>query len=225
VSYGLDRVSRSGPGVPPTDNDQDLMNTVNLGVENTQIRIVHLATSVTFNDIQRSVNTVQQSQDQQSFVYQLSADSSYFRNIWFNGDGLQLFGITSLTNISGFGADGSSFVLDGRATYTFLGIIGTLGYTHQDFPSGFYTDSDQFYQEAQWTANWIIFTALIDAKHSQQWGEGDSLLTRDGWEGTADLSGQIGQVFFGVDYRISNDSTAGVRFLNQSLFARVSRYF
>jgi hypothetical protein len=225
VSYGIDRTSRSGPGVPPTDNDQDLMNTVNVGIENTQIRIVHLATSVTFNDIQRSVTTVQQSQDQQSFVYQLSADSSYFRNIVFTGDGLQLFGITSVTNIKGFGADGSSFVLDGRATYTVLGIIGTLGFTHQDYPSGFYNDSDLFYQEAQWTASWMVLTALLDAKHTQQWGRGDSLLTRDGWEGTADLSGQIGQLFIGVDYRISNDDTADVRFLNQSLFVRVSRAF
>ncbi|HET6371585.1 MAG TPA: hypothetical protein VFG95_10330, partial [Nitrospiria bacterium] len=82
-----------------------------------------------------------------------------------------------------------------------------------------------FYQEAQWTASWMVLTALLDAKHTQQWGRGDSLLTRDGWEGTADLSGQIGQLFIGIDYRISNDDTADVRFLNQSLFVRVSRSF
>jgi hypothetical protein len=133
--------------------------------------------------------------------------------------------MTSFTQISGFGAAGSSWVVDGRATYYIRAVMASVNYTHQDFPDGFYTDSDRISEEVQWTASWTFVTLLVNLRDSHQWGQGDSLLTRDVREGTVNLSGQIGQLFAGLDYRISNDSAAGVRFLNQSLFFRVSRPF
>jgi hypothetical protein len=227
ASYGVNRV-RQGAAGNPQDVGEDLMNTLSLGVENTRIRIVHVAGSVTLNDIERSVNAytlTEPNQDQRSLVYQLSADSNYFRDLWMKGDSLQLVGMTSFTQISGFGAAGSSWVADGRATYYIRAVMASVNYTHQDFPDGFYTDSDRISEEVQWTASWTFVTLLVNLRDSHQWGQGDSLLTRDVREGTVNLSGQIGQLFAGLDYRVSNDSAAGVRFLNQSLFLRVSRPF
>jgi|SRR5579863_7020552 len=223
-SYGINAVDQEVANVPH-NRDYDLMNTLNLTAENTQIRYVHLAAAVTFNDIDRSVNTLQPNPNQTSIVYQINADSNYYKNLLFTGDSLQLLGSTNLTHISGFGIAGYTFLIDSRAAYYYRGLIGTFGYTHQDYPSGYYSNSDRIYEELQWSGNWLFLTAMVDLQDSHQWGQGDMLVARDYRQGTASLSSQLGKLLLALTYQISNDSVAGVRFVNQSLFARMSRFF
>lgn len=225
LSYGINKVNQ-GVSNTSQDNAKDLINTVTVSLENTRIRIVHVAAIVTFNDIRRTVTTVQSEEDQRSMLYQISADSNYFRNLLAVGDSLQLVGTTSLTQINGFGVNGNTWLIDGYASYYYRWIIARAGYTRQDYAHGTYNDTDLVYEEIQWSRNVANLTILISLRDSHQFGRGDpSIFTRDSQAGSTVLSWQIGQFIAGIDYRISNDKTDGVRFVNQSFYGRVSRYF
>ncbi|MDC4225131.1 MAG: hypothetical protein MPW15_13105 [Candidatus Manganitrophus sp.] len=225
LSYGTANTSRDNLGVGD-DRLNDLMNTITLGVENTQIRIVHIALAYTFNDISRDGPTVQADDDQRSHTFQVNVDSSYFRGLIFRDDSLFLQGSTSLTRIEGFGPDGTSFLFDARGSYYFLG-GGQLGagWTRQDYPEGFYLDSDIYYEELQWSFYLGNSNITVGARDSHQRGDGDSSLDRDTLEFTTVWGYQIGKFLFNLDHRWANDRSAGVTYRSETFFARATRVF
>ncbi len=210
----------------------DLMNTIHLGIENTQIRIVHLALGYTLNDIGRS-NTgpdVQDTGDQLSHLFQLNADSSYFRHLFRNDDSLMLQSTASWTKIEGFGAAGESILLDGRGNYYFLqGAMFSAGYSRQDYPGGFYTDTDTFYEELTWSFFIGDTSFSLGALARQESTDGDTSLDREIIQTTASISYRIGKFVLSADGRWGIDSskskTEDDEFEHQSFFVRASRSF
>ncbi len=238
VSYGTADTSRSSGLIPPVqpgqpsqpdqDRIKDLMNTLSLGVENTRIRFVHVALSLAFNDINRdqSSGMIQPVANQRSYVYLINVDSSYFRSLLFRDDSLFLQASSSLTRINGFGPAGSTFVFDVRGNYHFLG-GGSLstGWTRQDYPSGFYFDSNIYFEEIQWNFYVGRTNVTLRARGNQQRGEGNASLDRETLEFTTVLAYQIGKFLLNLDHRWANDRTAGVKYRNETIFARASRVF
>ncbi len=226
LSYGSADTSRDHLAGPQEDDLRDLMNTITLGVENTQIRIVHIALMYTFNDINRDGPTVQEEDDQRSHTFQVNVDSSYFRGLILRDDSLFLQGSTSLTRIEGFGPTGNSFLIDARGNYYFLGggMLGA-GWTRQDYPEGFYLDSDIYYEELLWSFYLGNTNITVGGRDSHQRGDGDSSLDRDTLEFTAALGYQIGKFLFNLDHRWANDRSAGVTYRSETLFARATRVF
>jgi len=226
LSYGTADTSRDNLGGPQETDLTDLMNTITLGVENTQIRIVHIALMYTFNDINRDGPTVQEEDDQRSHTFQVNVDSSYFRGLIFRDDSLFLQGSTGLTRIEGFGPRGNSFLFDARGSYYFLGGgLLAAGWTRQDYPEGFYLDSDIYFEELQWSFYLGNSTVTVGARDSHQRGDGDSSLDRDTLEFTALWGYQIGKFLFNLDHRWANDRSAGVKYRSETLFARATRVF
>jgi len=232
LSYGTADTSRDNLGEPGKDKLKDLMNTITLGIENTQVRFVHIALGYTFNTINRNSQTVQPQDDQTSHVFQVNVDSSYFRGIIFRDDSLLLQAASSLTRIRGFGPDGNTFMIDLQGNYFFLGggVLGA-GWTRQNYPEGFYLDSDIFFEEIRW--NFYLGNANLTAgaRDSHQRGSGNgngtgtASLDRDTLELTGALMYQIGKFIFNLDYRWANDNSSGVRYNSQTMFARATRVF
>jgi hypothetical protein len=226
LSYGTADTSRDNLPGPQEDDLTDLMNTLTLGVENTQIRIVHIALMYTFNDINRDGPTVQEEDDQNAHTFQVNVDSSYFRGLILRDDSLFLQGSTSLTRIEGFGPRGNSFLFDARGSYYFLGGgLLAAGWTRQDYPEGFYLDSDIYFEELQWSFYLGNSTITVGARDSHQRGDGDSSLDRDTLEFTTVWGYQIGKFLFNLDHRWANDRSAGVTYRSETLFARATRVF
>ncbi len=227
VSYGASDTKSKNKG-----EAKDLMNTLSLSVENTRIRFVHVALSYIFNDVDRSHTgpAVQDAEDQTSHRYQINADSSYFRRILREDDSLLLQSTASWTDIDGFGIDGTTFLLDGRGSYFFLrGALLSTGYTHQDYPGGFFLDSDIFFEEIRW--NFFIgrTSFTLGARANQERTDGTSSLDRDTIETTAEISYRIGKFVLSADGRWGKDTSESesedVDFESQSFFVRASRSF
>ncbi|MFQ5579179.1 MAG: hypothetical protein ACE5FZ_01075 [Nitrospiria bacterium] len=226
ASYGISDTKQKGPGRPASERSSDLMNTLSLSVENTRIRIVHVALAYTFNHIERRSRTVQDLEDQRSHVIQVNADSSYFRGIFLEEDRLQLQSTASLTHIDGFGPRGITSLLDGRGIYYFLsGGMASLGWTHQDYPGGFYLETDVFYEEVRWTSWYGNVSLTLGIRGSQTRGPDDRALDRDTVTSTNTLAYRIGKFRFNLDHRWSTDRSSGIEYGSQSIFARASRSF
>ncbi|HIE66242.1 MAG TPA: hypothetical protein EYQ01_10635 [Nitrospira sp.] len=226
ASYGVSDTKQKGPGRPASERSTDLMNTLSVGVENTRIRIVHVALAYTFNHVERRSRTVQDLEDQRSHVIQANADSSYFRGILLEDDRLQLQSTASLTQIDGFGPRGITLLLDGRGTYYFLGGgMASLGWTHQDYPGGFFLETDVFSEEIRWTSRYGNASITLGLRGSQTRGPDGRSLDRDTFASTNTIAYRIGKFRFNLDHRWSTDRSSGIEYGSQSIFARASRSF
>ena len=236
ISYGTADTSRSNPitinpapanpDFPTSDKLTDLMNTITLGVENTQIRFIHVAVGYTFNDIDRSSPTVLQDESQSSHTLQLNVDTSYFRALLFPDDSLLLQSSSSLTRIRGFGPEGNTFIFDLRRTYFFLGGgLLSAGLTDQNYPSGFYYDSFIYFEEIQWTFYFGNAHLTFGGRDGHQDSHQSDTLRRHTLEATAALGYQIGKFIFNVDHRWATDRSAGVSYTTETIFARATRIF
>lgn len=231
ISYGTADTRRGdggavNPDFPTSDKLTDLMNTITLGVENTQIRIIHVAMGYTFNDINRASPTVQPEDDQQSHTFTLNAGTSYFRGIVFADDSLLIQSSSSLTRINGFGPEGNTFVFDLRGSYFFLGGgLLSAGLTHQDYPTGFYLDSLIYFEEIQWTFYFGNTRLTFGGRDGHQDSHQNDTLKRHTLEATAALGYQIGKFIFNLDHRWATDRSAGVSYTAETLFARATRLF
>jgi len=240
LAFGLtDTEQEDALGNTAKSDESDLMNTITLRVENTRIRLIHVALSYTLNDIDRELNVQQAVQpipvnqefgDQLSHRFQINADSSYFRGLLFEDDSLILQSTASWTLIEGFGPDGTSFFTDARGTYYFLrGGMLASGWTYQDYPGGFYLDSHIFYEEIRWTFYLGDTTLNFGARANQERTQGDSSLDRDIVEATSAIVYRIGKFVLSVDGRWSDDRSKSlgddVAYKSQSIFGRMSRSF
>jgi len=239
LSYGLSDTDNQGKST-------DTMHTLSLGVENTRIRLVHLVLNYTFTDITRDLDIPKKNQienvpvekvpgaqelgDQQSHRVQLNANTSYFRGLLRSDDSLLLQSTASWTLIDGYGPDGATKLFDLRANYYFMrGGFSSLGYTYQDYPSGFFLDSNTFNEEVRYSFRIGRTRLSFGARAEQERTSGDSSLDRDTIAATSAVSYRIGKFVMSLDGRWSEDrsKTKGddIVFRSQSIFARMSRSF
>ncbi len=218
VSFGANRTVPVQTGSTPTH--RDLLNTANVAFENTDVRLVHWLVSYAFTDTHRNGDTVQPQDDQRAHVVQVSADSSFFRNLFIQAS-------ASYTNIEGFGTQGRTIQLNTRATYFFWqGLSLTGEWNHQDFPGGFFGDSDIFTGEAQWVrALWQRTTVLFNVKEIYQ--NNYSTNDRQTIQGRSQLMYQLGKLVLTVDYLFVRDEGihTAAPLNSQNFFVRAIRSF
>ena len=176
-----------------TTTDRQLLNTANISFENTDVRFIHWLISYAFTDIRQNGATVQPEDDQRSNVVQLNADSNYFKNLLLQAS-------ASYTDIEGFGTQGRTIQLDTRATYLFWQGLSLSGeWNHQDFPGGYFGDSDIFTGEAQWVNTlWQRVTYLFDVKEIYQ--DNRSTNNLQTLQGQSQLMYQLGKLLLTVSY-------------------------
>jgi len=234
LSYGLSDTEKQG-------ETTDTMHTLSLGVENTRIRFVHLALNYTLTDITRDLDIPKSNQikqvpesqeigDQQSHRIQLNANTSYFRGLLRSDDSLLLQSTASWTLIDGFGPDGATKLFDLRGNYYFMrGGFSSLGYTYQDYPGGFYLDSNTFSEEIRYSFHIGRTRLTFGAQGNQERTSGDSSLDRDTLAATSAISYRIGKFVMSLNGRWSEDRSktkgSDIVFRSQSVFFRMSRSF
>jgi hypothetical protein len=173
-----------------------------------------------FTDIQQTGATVQPEADQRSHVVQVGVDSSYFKNLFLQAT-------ASYTNIEGYGTAGRTIQGDIRATYyIWQGLSLSADISHQDFPGGYFGDSDIFSGEAQWVKTvWQRMTILFDVKEIYQINQ--STDNRQTFQGHSQLIYQLGKFVLTLDYLFVRDEgiTTAAPLNSQNFFVRAIRTF
>lgn len=206
----------------PTGNPthRDLLNSASAALENTDVRLYHWLVSYTFTDTHQDGNTLQPQDDQRAHVAQINVDSSYFKKLLLQAS-------ASLTSIEGFGTAGRTIQADLRANYfIWQGLSLSAEINHQDFPHGFFGDSDTFTTEAQWVNTiWQRLTLLFDVKEIYQLNE--SIGDRETFQGQSQFMYQWGKLFLTLSYLYVRDE--GINTLpalnSQNFFVRAVRSF
>lgn len=224
VSYGITRTTPTTPIPPSTTNPnpahKDLLNSANITFENTNVRLVHWLISYSFTDTHRSGDTVQTQDDQRAHVAQITADSTFFNNLLLQAS-------ANYTNIEGFGTQGGTIQLDGRANYyMWQGLSLMAEVNHQDFPNGYFGDSDTFTGDIQWVNTlWQRLSVLLDLKELYQLNE--STDNRQTFQGQAQATYQLGKLVLSLSYLYIRDEGIGTAnpLDSQNFFARAVRSF
>ena len=151
---------------------------------------------------------------------QINADSNYFKNFLLQAS-------ASYTNIEGFGTQGRTIQLDARATYFLWQGLNLSGeWNHQDFPGGYFGDSDIFTGEAQWVNTiWQRITYLLDVKEIYQ--NNRSTNDRQTLQGQAQLMYQLGKLVLTMSYLYVRDEGIGTAppRNSQNFYVRAIRSF
>jgi hypothetical protein len=204
----------------PAANQRDLLNSFNVALENTDVRLIHWLVSYAFSDIHRNGETVQPEDDQRSHVMQVSVDSSYFRDLFLQAT-------ASYTNVEGFGTQGRTIQGDLRATYyVWQGLSIAAEVNHQDFPGGFFGDSDIFSGEAQWVKTLVQRVSLLfNVKEIYQLNQ--STDDRQTFQGHSQLIYQFGKFLLTMDYLFVKDEGihTAASLDSQNFFVRAIRTF
>lgn len=218
VSFGANRTVPVQTGSTPTH--RDLLNTANVALENTDVRLVHWVVSYAFTDTHRDGSTEQEQDDQRSHLAQVSADTGYFKNLFLQAS-------ASYTNIEGFGTEGRTIQLNARAAYFIWQGLSLAGeWNHQDFPGRFFGDSDIFTGDAQWfTTFWRMATLLFNVKEIYQVNQ--STDDRQTFQARSQLMYQLGKLVLTLDYLWLKDEGIGTAapLTSQNVFVRVIRTF
>ena len=224
LTYGVTRTTPATPIPPatttPNPTHKDLLNSANISFENTNVRLIHWLISYSFTDTHRNGDTVQSQDDQRAHVAQLNLDSNFFNNLLLQAS-------ASYTNIEGFGTQGSTIQLDGRASYfMWQGLSLMAEINHQDFPNGYFGDSDTFTGNIQWVNTlWQRLSVLLDLKEIYQLNE--STNNRQTFQGQAQATYQLGKLLLSLSYLYVRDEGIGMAdpLNSQNIFARAIRSF
>lgn len=204
-------------------SSRDLGNSVNFGVDNTNAEKIHAGLGATFSDIQRVTESVKS--EQSSYLIQLSADSSYFRNLILIGDSVGLRGGGSYSHTSGFGVEGRVMSGELTASYgTLIGFSATANYHIDNYPTELHLDRQVLTTQVQYaTYLFSRINTLISARDSVE----DNRYQADVnvVEGNLNLGYQLGAVTLGAQYQEVETRTAGKRFGSRSVMGRASRAF
>ena len=133
----------------------------------------------------------------------------------------------SYTNIEGYGTQGGTILLDGRANYfMWQGLSLMAEVSHQDFPNGFFNDSDTFTGDVMWTNTlWQRLTMLLDFKELYQLNQ--STDNRQTFQGQAQATYQLGKLLLSLSYMYLRDEGIGMAdpLNSQNFFVRAVRSF
>jgi hypothetical protein len=225
-SYGVTRTTPVSP-VPllpstttPNASHKDMLNSVNASLENINVRIIHWLVSYSFTDTHQNGDTIQTQDDQRAHVAQINIDSNIITNLLLQAS-------ASYTNIEGFGTQGGTLQLDGRANYFMSqGLSLMAEINHQDFPHGFFGDSTTFTGDVMWVNTiWQRLSLLLDVKEIYQLNE--STNDRQTLQGQAQATYQLGKLLLTMSYLFIRDEGIGQAspLNSQNFFVRAVRSF
>jgi hypothetical protein len=217
VTYGVSSTSPTGV------DSRDLGNYITLGADNTDNLIVHVGFNTTYSNIQRVTDSVLTNQS--TYLLQLYADSSYYRNLVLNGDNLFLRGAANYSDTTGFGIAGKVTSGDLSANYTTLmGLLMNATYRIEKYPAELLLDRQIFTGLIQYSTyliyNLNLLASVKDTEEDNRYRPDVNVL-----EGNATLNYQIGQLIMGLQYQEIETRTSGNRYGTRSIMARASRAF
>ncbi|MBI5756130.1 MAG: hypothetical protein HZA12_04315 [Nitrospirae bacterium] len=194
-----------------------ITNTMNLGISNIETRIVRVSFNYSFTDTSSN-----QGNDQRSNYYSLSADTSYFRNILRNGDGLYISGTTSYTVTD---TAGNTLSVDTRATYyLFANLTFGTGWNHVDNSENVSGNQENIFGEIQWTTSPFRRASLVlSIKETLQ--DSDTGIDRDIKEARSSLNYGLGKILFNIEYRFTDEDTESSETRTQFFYVKASRPF
>lgn len=219
LTYGLSDTRPDGP------ESQDLSNSLNVGVDNTNTRLVHVGSNAVVSHIQRTTDS--EESDQTSYNINLSADSSYFRNLIRRGDSLTLKATANYSGNRGIGIEGPIVRFESTATYVWIGLFADTGYSIENYPDEVFLDRQRIFGQIQWTL-YVIRNASINLRVKDTFEDNRFRDDVNRFEGDAQVTYQLGALSFSLQYRRVVTDVTGEnesRTTSDSIFARVSRPF
>lgn len=217
IAYGVADTQPTG------FSSRDLGNSVTLGLDNTNTQIVHVGLNTTYSDIQRIADSVKT--EQTTYLVQLAADSSYFKELIMMGDRLGLRAVATYSDATGFGVEGRTKSGDLDANYnTVVGFSLSATYRIEDYPKELRLDRQTFTVQAQYTAYLIsnvnLLLSVRDNYENNRYRANINLL-----EENVTLNYLIGKLTLGLQYQEVNTQTSGNQYGTRSVMARASRAF
>jgi hypothetical protein len=217
ITYGQSNTNPTGV------DSRDLGNYITLGADNTNTEVVHVGFNTTYSNIQRTTDSVLSNQS--TYLLQLYADSSYYRNLVLNGDNLFLRGAANYSDTTGFGIAGRVTSGDLNANYTTLiGILVNATYRIEKYPAELLLDRQIFTGQIQYTTyliyNLNLLASVKDTEEDNRYRPDVNVL-----DGSAILNYQIGLLILGLQYQEIETRTSGDRYGTRSIMVRATRTF
>ena len=217
IAYGVSDTQPTGA------SSRDLGNNVSLGLDNTNTEIVHVGLNTSYSNIQRITESVKT--EQSSYLVQLSADSSYFKELIMVGDRLGLRAAANYSDTTGFGVEGKTTSGDLAANYnTVIGISLNANYRIEDYPTELRLDRQSISVQAQYVtylfSNINLLVSLRDYFEDNRYRSDVNLL-----EENLTLNYLIGKLTLALQYQEVGTQTSGDRYGSRSLMARATRAF
>lgn len=208
-----------------TGTSRDLTNVFSAGLSNTQTRLVAVSGDYALSLVRhRTAGT--EATDQVDHRVQATANSSAPQNLFLTGDFMVLAGLASyaLTQYGAF----SNHVLLLSATDSYetgRGVAATVGYTYEQQSQLEYDHKSTSFIQLRWIS-YIVRNGSLDMTAKESWERyagNQQDVTRS--EGGALFSYYVGKISLSADYRLTLETRASDRQLNQFAFAKVSRPF
>jgi hypothetical protein len=203
----------------------DLINAFTASLDNTRIDYIHVGLNGSWTSIDRNVPA--QSNVQQETRISLTADSHFFRNLFFFNDSLLLDATLTDLDVSGYGgASGESLSEDFHGTYQFLGIFTLIGaYSHLTYPAGYYggnaniasvdfTGTLRPWENGTWTFDLKELVNDREDQYNQKTSEG----------GTK-ISHQLGRLTLSTEYDYLRNEAGPTVTVSQQFMVRAIRPF
>ena len=217
LTYGLANTRPTG------FSSRDLGNSVAVGLDNTNTRIVHVGLHTTYSDVQRVSESVKT--EQSTYMVMLTADSSYVRNLIMNGDSLGLRAQANHSDTTGFGVEGRVESGELNAAYqTLIGLAMTVNYRIEDYPTELLLDRQIITGYLQYSTYLIMNMSLTlsvrDVVEDNRYREDVNRL-----EQSATVNHLIGKLSLGLQYLRTETRTSGDLYGTYSILLRASRTF
>lgn len=207
--------------IDPGPLSTDIINTVNLGVNNANPRYVSLGASYSFANISRSQSDAEdRSLNQHSF--NLTAQSSYLRNLLLRGDFLSMNGSANYLLFDVDSGMDTSVRTDETITYdTLRGIILSTGHNYERIQASV-TERNMVFGQIQWVTflmRNLFLTASVRESYQLHKRIDDITIL----EGRSNLIYQLGKVSINLDYTYTRQDQGTSEFTTQSFFVRANR--
>ena len=219
LTYGL---SDTRPG---GSESQDLSNSLNVGADNTNTRLVHVGSDAVVSHIRRTTDSVES--DQTSYNINLTADSSYFRNLIRRGDSLTLKATANYSDNSGIGIEGPIVRFESTATYVWIGLFADAGYSIENYPDEVLLDRQRVFGQIQWIL-YVIRNTSLNLRVKDTFEDNRFRDDVNRFEADAEATHQLGALSLSLQYRRVVTDVTGVvesRTTSDSIYARVFRPF
>jgi hypothetical protein len=204
---------------------RDLTNVFTAGLSNTQTRLVAVSGDYALSLI-RHRTAGADADDQVDHRLQVTANSSAPQNLFLTGDFMVLTGLASYAVTQYQAFSNHVTLLSATDTYeTGRGVAATVGYTYEEQSQLAYDNKSTSFIQVRWIS-YIVRNGSLDMTAKQSWERyAGSQQDVERSEGGALFSYYVGKVSLSADYRLTFETHAVDRQLNQTLFARVSRPF
>jgi len=217
LSYGLSDTQ------PVGSSSRDLGNSVNFGMDNTEVQVLHVGFNSIYSNFQRVSESVKT--EQSTYLLQVSADSSYFKSLIFRGDALNLRSQANYSNTTGAGLQGRVISGEFLGDYqTHVGFSFSEGYRIEKYPNELLLDRQIFSTTMGYTTrlpfNASLVISLTDIEEDNRYRDDINRA-----QGNIGLDYQIGLLTMGIQIMEIDTFSAGNRYGSRSISGRASRSF